>query len=597
MDGSDVATLSFPKGTLLKLDVAQNGNLFSLQHTSSGSGKIDIYSPGLALISSITSDPEIPGSGFSNVSSFCMDAKGRMFVSTRYNGGGVITDYSTSVFTLPSTRVEYWAQQNITGGNGVFAVTDDRMYTVDGTDIYVRKEGSYEVLSSLKASLPKDPASTAAAVRDAKLGGNGKIYILVSGGILICQRTYRTAWETGASTPPVPAVVNIAQRYGTSLLDIDYKVVDPDSSSLTTAAVAFQDGTQSLDKLIRMNTLVEGTGSNVGAGKATNTTYRLTWDAAADFSTNFVNLAVTVLAKDDRDLLGLHFLTLPASGGDPELTINRSPVTQAELMPSWYWLTARNDLTGAVFSNSAVYATTWLPPASVTNGTAGISATYFNEVTWTGTSVSRIESQINYPTGTAWLPVGIDNTYFTVSWRAKFVAQATETLTFYTSTDDGAMLNIDGATIISKWSSQGMAESSGSINVTAGRTYDLEFGYYQNTGNYGAILRWSSPSIPKQVVPANRLFQSAPPLTPPYLLATGTHTTAAGRAYLWERLGVREATPAEILRVKEAGHPGTINRYDPRVKVGSHPEKVNEYGFDTGTSWSADSYFVVPLAP
>ena len=109
-------------------------------------------------------------------------------------------------------------------------------------------------------------------------------------------------------------------------------------------------------------------------------------------------------------------------------------------------------------------------------------------------------------------------------------------------------------------------------------------------------MMWSGPGIPDQLIPSAYFTRVEGDPIPK--LASGTTTTAYGRRYLFEEiLGVRDATPAEILRAKEAGHPGTINRYDPRVKVGSHPEKVNEYGFDTGTSWPVDSYFVVPLAP
>jgi hypothetical protein len=70
-------------------------------------------------------------------------------------------------------------------------------------------------------------------------------------------------------------------------------------------------------------------------------------------------------------------------------------------------------------------------------------------------------------------------------------------------------------------------------------------------------------------------------------------TTAAGRAYLLNLLNLREASPAEVARAKEAGTPGGVNLFDPvlQLQPGNRPEKVNEYGFDTGAS---EGFWVVP---
>jgi len=76
-------------------------------------------------------------------------------------------------------------------------------------------------------------------------------------------------------------------------------------------------------------------------------------------------------------------------------------------------------------------------------------------------------------------------------------------------------------------------------------------------------------------------------------LAFDSVTTKNGREFLINRLGLREATAAEILRAKEAGTPGVINQWTPKLQVGpgERPVAVNAYGFDTGGS----GYWVVPL--
>lgn len=67
------------------------------------------------------------------------------------------------------------------------------------------------------------------------------------------------------------------------------------------------------------------------------------------------------------------------------------------------------------------------------------------------------------------------------------------------------------------------------------------------------------------------------------LLASGTSTTAAGRAFLWQRLGVREATAAEVTRARTGTTPG-VQQYEPLKRVGTNPIKVNEIGVDTGVT-------------
>jgi hypothetical protein len=64
-------------------------------------------------------------------------------------------------------------------------------------------------------------------------------------------------------------------------------------------------------------------------------------------------------------------------------------------------------------------------------------------------------------------------------------------------------------------------------------------------------------------------------------------------AFLFQKMGLRGATAAEVTRAKEAGTPGVVNQWDPKLRVGpdERPAKINAYGFDTGS----DGYWVVPV--
>ena len=76
---------------------------------------------------------------------------------------------------------------------------------------------------------------------------------------------------------------------------------------------------------------------------------------------------------------------------------------------------------------------------------------------------------------------------------------------------------------------------------------------------------------------------------------SGTGTNGVGIAYLFDKMNLREATTAEVTRAKEAATPGSTNAFTPDFQVGpgERPLKVNEYGFDTGTT-SGSTYWVVP---
>lgn len=143
----------------------------------------------------------------------------------------------------------------------------------------------------------------------------------------------------GSSEIPLPYITSLAQRDGTTLVDIDYVVSDQDSSTATTAMVIYA-GLPSLDTLLLPETLAEGTEANLGAGIATNANKRVTWNAGADWETDVGTITVEILAKDDRGLFPIHWTTMPRDGENSDFQISADPVTNADLYSLWVWLVA-----------------------------------------------------------------------------------------------------------------------------------------------------------------------------------------------------------------------------------------------------------------
>ena len=49
-------------------------------------------------------------------------------------------------------------------------------------------------------------------------------------------------------------------------------------------------------------------------------------------------------------------------------------------------------------------------------------------------------------------------------------------------------------------------QNSGTITLVGGQNYDIKVEYYDDRGVASVKLSWSSPSTPKQIIPASRLY-------------------------------------------------------------------------------------------
>jgi len=78
--------------------------------------------------------------------------------------------------------------------------------------------------------------------------------------------------------------------------------------------------------------------------------------------------------------------------------------------------------------------------------------------------------------------------------------------TFYTTTDDGTRLWVNGQLLVDKWVNQSVTEWSGTIALTANQKYPILMEYFENTGNAVAKLSWSSTNQVKEFIPFTQLY-------------------------------------------------------------------------------------------
>lgn len=164
----------------------------------------------------------------------------------------------------------------------------------------------------------------------------------------------------------------------------------------------------------------------------------------------------------------------------------------------------------------AIMAGCWL---SAADGT-GLVGTYFSGQDLSGTRVVRTDATVDFAWGGGAPLSGIGTDHFSVRWTGQVQAVATEQVTFYTVSDDGIRLWVNGTLLIDQWNDHGATEHQGSIALVAGQRYVLRLEFYENGGDAVAKLLWSSASIAKQTVPQARLYPSVPAGTGSGVIAT-----------------------------------------------------------------------------
>ena len=95
---------------------------------------------------------------------------------------------------------------------------------------------------------------------------------------------------------------------------------------------------------------------------------------------------------------------------------------------------------------------------------------------------------------------------FSVRWDGKIKPRYSETYTFYTESNDGVKLYIDGRPIIENWTDHSVHEDKGTVDLKEGKKHSIRLEYYQNGGNAAVNLSWESPSQAREIVPESQFY-------------------------------------------------------------------------------------------
>jgi len=138
---------------------------------------------------------------------------------------------------------------------------------------------------------------------------------------------------------------------------------------------------------------------------------------------------------------------------------------------------------------------------------SGLRGDYFNNQSLTApATLTRTDGTVNFNWGNGSPGTGLGVDHFSVRWTGQVEALFGQTYTFFTTSDDGVRLWVNGQQVINNWTDHGPTENSGTIALAAGQKYDLRLEFYENGGGATSRLSWSSASQPKQIIPTAQLY-------------------------------------------------------------------------------------------
>lgn len=172
-------------------------------------------------------------------------------------------------------------------------------------------------------------------------------------------------------------------------------------------------------------------------------------------------------------------------------------------------------------SGNAQFWVPCLPPSRPFEMGRGLFAQYFGNTSFAvsplppqvGRVLERIDPVILFRADCPAKPVpelpSCEN--YSIRWTGFVRPRYTERYTFHLKHDDGVRLWVNGKLIINYWGEYDSATHSGTVDLEAGKFYDIRLDYYQGPAIRGAIgLEWESAHQWRQIVPEECLYPVHP---------------------------------------------------------------------------------------
>ena len=111
----------------------------------------------------------------------------------------------------------------------------------------------------------------------------------------------------------------------------------------------------------------------------------------------------------------------------------------------------------------------------------------------------RIDHKIAFEHTTETFPGTQMSDHFYVRWTGKVRIPRDGKYTFFTESDDGSRLWIDGKVLVDNGGLHAMEEKSAEVDLKAG-DHDLKLELFENDGEVGCKLSWESANLTKEIL-------------------------------------------------------------------------------------------------
>ena len=280
-------------------------------------------------------------------------------------------------------------------------------------------------------------------------------------------------------------------------------------------------------------------GITPGANNTTNTPPAVSLVSPANGASFTLPVAITLVANaSDTDgfISKVEFYDGAVKIG--ESTVAPYSIAWSTAPAGSHTLTARAIDSGLAVTTSAAITINVIGSGVGGTGT-GWYAQYYKDASGTSHLVdpplgTRTDATINFNDGTGWpntLVPGAGTDLVSVRWSAQLLVPSTSTYNFYTNSDDGVRLYINGQAVISNWTDHGPTINIGTVQLNAGQLYDIVLEFFENGGGAVISLEYeaSGAGIARQILPANRVYPASAPsiITHPAPVTLTTGNTAS----------------------------------------------------------------------
>ncbi|MFK7810791.1 MAG: PA14 domain-containing protein [Saprospiraceae bacterium] len=145
------------------------------------------------------------------------------------------------------------------------------------------------------------------------------------------------------------------------------------------------------------------------------------------------------------------------------------------------------------------------PQGNPNPGGSGLEASYYNSNNLTSLAYTQTDANVDFDWGTGG-PAGVNNDNFSVRWTGSIEVPRSGTYTFYTNSDDGVRLWVNGKVMVDNWTDHGPTEDIAMIHLEPNTKYDIQLEYYEAGGGALIQLSWTGPGILKEIIPSQNLF-------------------------------------------------------------------------------------------